>query len=154
MATPPLTARILELLTLFNRQKTDLPDGLLHADCVFRLNGLAYHEHLGRPPDDPLVRLVGCGPAGYRFLLAAVRHAILEPRVALEQDTVQESGDGAARTLAARATLTGTLRGHPEASPTTCEITVHTGDDGTVRELSVLMGDADVERLLTARKRP
>ncbi len=58
----PLSSDLLALLTLFNGQKTDLPDGVLHKDCVFRLNGRAYHETLGRPTSDPLVRLVGCGP--------------------------------------------------------------------------------------------
>ena len=53
----PLSTDLLALLSLFNRQKTDLPDGVLHKDCVFRLNGRAYHETLGRPAADPLVRL-------------------------------------------------------------------------------------------------
>src|SRR5438045_2651773 len=106
----PLQSDVVDLISLFNRQKSDLPDGLLHKDCVFRLNGRAYHEQLGRPPGDPLVRLVGCGAAGYRFILTALRYGMEEPRVALHDGSIRHATDGDGSHLEARGNLTGTLR--------------------------------------------
>jgi hypothetical protein len=150
----PIRSDLLELVALFNRQKTDLPDGVLHKDCVFRLNGRAYHEHLGRSSADPLVRLIGCGPAGYRFVVAALRHAVLEPRVALHEATVRERTVATGADLQARGTLTGQLRG--STSPFSAEFLVEAAADrgGHVSEIAVTLGDPDVERLLAARGRP
>jgi hypothetical protein len=86
----PLTS----LVSLFNAGKADLPDGALHKNCVFRLNGRAYHEHLGWPPSEPLVRLIGCGPAGYRFLLTALRYALPDAKVTLYGEHATERRQG------------------------------------------------------------
>ena len=112
----PLSSDLLALLTLFNGQKTDLPDGVLHKDCVFRLNGRAYHDTLGRPISDPLVRLVGCGPAGYRFILAALRHAIDEPRASLHEGSAVEHVTADGTRVHARGTLSGTSVARPVRS--------------------------------------
>lgn len=149
----PLLTPLLELVTLFNRQKTDLPDGLLRKDCVFRLNARAYHEHLGRPPSDPLVRLVGCGPAGYRFVLAAVRYAVEQPRLTLREDTVVEASADGMATLRARGRIDGVLRGTEPPFAAEFSVIVHADAESRLRELAVTMGDADVELLLAARGR-
>jgi hypothetical protein len=144
---------MLELLALFNAQKSDLPDNLLHNSCVFRLNGRAYHEHLGRPPADPLVRLIGCGPAGYRFLLTAVRYTMDEPRLTIDEHSLAERDEDDERSLSVRATVTGALRGGDDRFESTCQVEARAGADGRLRELSVMMGDADVARLIAARHR-
>lgn len=151
MTTPPLSDRINDLLSLFNRQTVDLPDRLLHNDCVFRLNGLAYHEHLGRPVSDPIVRLIGCGPAGYRFLLTALRYAVREPQLSVVETGVATRTDGS-QLVSVRGTLTGTLRGETTSSAAACEVSLQASGDGWVHEIAVLMGDADVERLRNARQ--
>jgi hypothetical protein len=151
MTTPPLSDRINDLLSLFNRQTVDLPDRLLHNNCVFRLNGVAYHEHLGRPVSDPIVRLIGCGPAGYRFLLTSLRYAVREPNLQVERTDVASREDGS-QVVSVRGTLTGTLRGETKSSSAACEVTVLADEDGWVHEIAVLMGDADVERLRHARQ--
>jgi hypothetical protein len=150
----PLTTDVLELVALFNGQKTDLPDGVLSKHCVFRLNGRAYHEHLGRPPDDPLVRLIGCGAAGYRFVLTAVRRAMHEPRIALHEGSIVEAPLEPGARLQARGTLSGRLRGGPEG-PFAVEflIEVFASADGQVGEMAATLGDADVEILLDARRK-
>jgi hypothetical protein len=145
---------VLELITLFNRQKTDLPDGVLRKDCVLRLNGRAYHEQLGRSPQDPLVRLIGCGPAGYRFVLSALRHAVREPRLTLQEPSVAEESTGHGSRLRARGTLSGRLRGRGDAVAIEFLLDVEADDAGRVRELATTLGDADVELLLEARQRP
>jgi hypothetical protein len=149
----PLHTDVLELVELFNRQKTDLPDAVLHRDCVFRLNGRAYHEHLGRPPDDPLVRLIGRGPAGYRFILAALRHAMHEPRVALHEASVVERPLHPGARLQARGTLSGRLRGAERRFSAEFSIEVLASREGQVAEMAATLGDADVEILLEARRK-
>ncbi len=151
MTTPPFSDRVNDLLSLFNRQTVDLPDGLVHNDCIFRLNGLAYHEHLGRPVTDPIVRLIGCGPAGYRFLLTGLRYAIREPHLSVDRTDVATRADGS-QVVSVRGTLTGTLRGETKSSAAACEVSVRASGDGWVHEIAVLMGDADVERLRNARQ--
>ena len=154
MSRPPgrLASRLSELVDLFNAQKTDLPDGALHKDCVFRLNGRAYHEHLGRPPTDPLIRLIGCGPAGYRLLLGALRYAAGTPRLRLHANQVEEAmrADHGA-VLTARATLSGELRTTHEKFVSECSLALSAEPSGAIRELAVTMGDPDVEMLLMAR---
>jgi len=151
MTTPPLLDRVNDLLALFNRQTVDLPDKLVHNDCVFRLNGLAYHEHLGRPVSDPIVRLIGCGPAGYRFLLTALRYAVREPHLAVDETHVATHEDGT-QAVSVRGTLAGTLRAETASSSAALELTLLAAEDGWVHEIAVLMGDADVERLRHARQ--
>ena len=77
----PSTAQAIErlerLVAQFNSGSLDLPDGLLDRNAVFRLNGVAYEDTMGRPAGDPLVRLVARGPAAYRFLSRA---ALRRPR--------------------------------------------------------------------------
>ena len=149
----PLGPRIVELVSLFNAQKSDLPAAVVHNTCVFRLNGRAYHEHLGRPATDPLVRLIGCGPAGYRFLLTALRYAMTGPRLTLDQGTLDEQTSGKEHVISVRAVLSGMLRGEQEPFVAAGLITARAEADGQLRELAVMLGDADVERLLAARRR-
>ncbi len=154
MPLSALAARVLELVALFNRQTQDLPGGLLDKDCTFTLNGRAYHDHLGRPATDPIVRLVGCGPAGYRFLTTALRYAIATPRVMLEESSLMEAVDAdQGRTFSSDGVLSGTLRGDVEPSYAPFHLTVKASAGGTVRQIAVLLGDADCERILAARRR-
>jgi hypothetical protein len=142
------------LISLFNAGKVDLPDGALHKDCVFRLNGRAYHEHLGRSARDPLVRLVGCGPAGYRFIITALRYALSEPRVVLYDDLARERRrDRDTVELTRRAGLFGFLRGGREPFRAECELTVREDVHGCIHEIAVTMGDPDVELIMAARRR-
>jgi hypothetical protein len=151
---PPavLTRHLLALAALFNRQSADLPDGVLRNDCVLRLNGRAYHEHLGRPPTDPLVRLVGCGPAGYRFVVSALRYALGQPRLALDEATVREDVVADGRRLHAVGRLTGVLRGTAVAFASECALDLSSDPEGRILEIGATAGDADVERIMAARR--
>ena len=149
----PLCGQVADLVTLFNRQKQDLPERSLHKDCVFRLNGRAYHEQLGRPPTDPLIRLIGCGPAGYRLLVGALRYAAGAPELFVHADQLREVMHAdRERTLTVRATLTGRFRHTHQTFNAECDLTVTADQSGSIREIAVTMGDPDVELLLAARR--
>ena len=100
----------------------------------------------------PVARiLIGCGPAGYRFLLTAIRYAVREPQLAVDETHIDALEDGT-QAVSVRGTLTGTLRGETTSSAAALELTLLASEDGWVREIAVLMGDADVERLRHARQ--
>jgi hypothetical protein len=139
-----------QLVVLFNEQAADLPHMAIHKDCVFRLNGVAYHEQLGRPASDPIVRLIGCGPAAYRLLLTGIRYAVNGPR--LEDVAIDDDDDRAPHTATLHASLTGHLRSSNRAFTTMLQLRATATLDGQISELSVTMGDADVEMLLAARR--
>jgi hypothetical protein len=145
--------RFTSLISLFNAGKVDLPEGALHKNCVFRLNGRAYHEHLGWPPSDPLVRLIGCGPAGYRFILTALRYALPDARVTLRGDHATEHRQGRDEVeVCRRAELSGTLRGGHRIFRAECELTLREDLHGCIHEIAVTIGDPDLELILTARR--
>lgn len=148
-----LTSYLTELVALFNAQKTDLPRDAIHKNCVFRLNGRAYHETLGRPVEDPLVRLIGCGPAAYRLLLTAVRHAIAHPRLVLEPLQGAEQHQRGESRLSTRAVLHGALRGSAVPLRAECALALQGDAQGHIHEIAVTMGDADVELIVAARHR-
>jgi len=147
-----LTSYLTELVAQFNAQKADLPRDAIHKDCVFRLNGRAYHETLGRPIEDPLIRLIGCGPAAYRLLLTALRYAVANPRLVLEPVLPEEQQRGES-SLSARAVLTGALRGTAVPLRAECALAIRGDVQGHIREIAVTMGDADVELIAAARQR-
>lgn len=139
-------SRVAEWVVAFNRGSLDLPDGLLHRDAVFRLNGVAYEDTLGRPASDPLVRLVARGPGGYRLLAKGLQYALGTPEVALRDFEIQ-------RGLATGyADLTGELRDSGEAWEATADIAMTVDIEGRVTELAVQMASSSVARLQQARQ--
>jgi hypothetical protein len=81
VAGPSVTAQLDELIALFNRRSMDLPDGLFDRRTQFLLNGTPFEAMLGRFPADPLVLMIARGPAGYRFAIKAMQHAVPDARV-------------------------------------------------------------------------
>jgi hypothetical protein len=104
-----LLDRLSALVELFGRGSLDLPDGVLTHDTSFSLNGVAYDATLGRPANDPLARLVGRGPGGYRFLLKALRFALPDARLAI--GVLERTSLDSGCRLAGGGQLAGTLRG-------------------------------------------
>jgi hypothetical protein len=141
-------ARIAEWVAYVNRGSLDLPDGLLHRQASFRLNGVAYEDMMGRPVSDPLVRLVARGQGAYRLLLTAVRYALTAPEVAVRDIDVS-------RGLAtAHVDLTGTLRDTGETWTTSCDLALVVDVDGHITEMGVQMDPAAVARIQRARSAP
>lgn len=103
-----LTVRLDELVGLFNRRSLDLPDGLFDRRARFLLNGTAFEEMLGRSATDPLVLMIARGPAGYRFAVKALQHAVPDARIERGEDVTEGDEPG---TMTASFRLAGRLRG-------------------------------------------
>jgi hypothetical protein len=106
-AGPPLTAQLDELIGLFNRRSLDLPDGLFDRRTQFLLNGKPFEAMLGRSAADPLVLMIARGPAGYRFAMKALQHAV--PDAHLERGEIEAFTEPQTWMVPLR--LSGRLRG-------------------------------------------
>jgi hypothetical protein len=107
-ANPALAARLDDLVALFNRRSLDLPDGLFDRRTQFLLNGTPFEAMLGRPPADPLVLMIARGPAGYRFAVKALQHAL--PAARVERGELVQ-GDDETGSVTVPLWLSGRLRG-------------------------------------------
>ena len=147
MLTPgEFVGRMTEWVAAFNRSSLDLPDRTLHKDAVFRLNGRAYDDTLGRPTTDPLVRLVTRGPGGYRLLVKALQYTLIAPEIALRDFEIQ-------RGLATgHVDLSGRLRDTGEVWVGSADLAMTVDVDGRVTEIAVQMDPDRVARLQQARQ--
>ncbi len=145
-----LADRLALLAQAFNEQRLDVPSGLLDRACVFRLNGVAYEDTMGRPVSDPIVRLVARGPAGYRFLAQALRYAIPDARVLIE-DVVPADAGG--RLASATVAVEGTPRGSSAPWRAGVAVALVIGAEGLVQELAAMMEERHVEAIREARRR-
>jgi hypothetical protein len=147
--TTLLIDRLSALVALFGRGSLDLPDGALTPNTVYRLNGVAYDETLGRP-NDPLARLVGRGPGGYRFLLKALRFALPDARLAIGA-LDRTPTDGGCR-LAGVGHLEGTLRGSGGAFGEDVGLAFSFDDAGRLIAIDAELAAPQVARLQAARQ--
>ena len=150
VATTILLDRLSALVALFDRGSLDLPDGMLTHDTVFSLNGLAYDAALGRPASDPLARLVGRGPGGYRFLLKALRFALPDVRLAI--GSLERTSLDTGCRLAGDGQLSGTLRGTGEAFTSDVGLTFTFDDIGRLIAIDAELDAAAVARIHAARQ--
>ena len=142
--------RIARLVALFNEGSLDVPDGLIARTCVFRLNGVAYEETMGRPVSDPLVRLVSRGPAAYRLLSQALRYAAPDVRVRLERVMAPAGADGGLVT--GTAYLEGTLRGG-EPLKARAAVALVADAQGALAEMAAVLDEQHLIALAKARER-
>ena len=133
-----LADRVAVLVAAFNTGSLDVPEGLFDANCVFRLNGTAYEDTLGRPVTDPIVRLVGRGLAAYRFLAQALRYAVPDCRISVER--------GVGR-------LEGTPRGESAARCIDAAFRLRADDRDRLTEVAVVVAAADLDAISRARAR-
>jgi hypothetical protein len=145
MTPGEFAARVAEWVAAFNRGSLDLPEGMLHKDAVFRLNGVAYEDTLGRPATDPLVRLVARGAGGYRLLAKALQYTLGTPDVALRNLDVRYG------LATGHIDLSGMLRDTGEALVTNADVAMTIDIDGHVTELAIQMDQDVVARLQQAR---
>ena len=147
MLTPgEFVSRLTEWVDAFNRGSLDLPDGVLHRDAVFRLNGRAYEDTLGRPPTDPIVRLLARGPGGYRLLVKALQYTLTAPAIALRDFEIRHGlGTG-------HVDLTGHLRDTGDPWVSNADLAMTVDIDGRVTEIAVQMDPECVARLQQARQ--
>lgn len=143
-----LLARLAPLLDSLKRGRLDVPDGLLDRNAAFSLNGTPYEALLGRDPDDPLIRLIARGPAGYRFAAQALIRALGTPDLTV--DRLDEVMPGYEMT----ATLAGVLRGANEAFRCPVILRLTTTLTGAIATADVVIDPAVLARLDRARSQP
>ncbi|MGE0393759.1 MAG: hypothetical protein AB7I25_09895 [Vicinamibacterales bacterium] len=144
----PLRERLTALTDALKRGRLDVPDGLLDRNAAFSLNGTPYETLLGRDPDDPLIRLIARGPAGYRFAAQALIRALGTPDLAIDRF------DDAAPGYELTATLSGTLRGTTDAVRCPVILRLTTTLTGAIASADVVMEPAVLTRLDAARSLP
>ena len=145
-----LIQRLDELVALFNRRSMDLPDGLFDRRTQFLLNGTAFEAMLGRAPDDPLVLMIARGPAGYRFAIKALQHALPDARV---QRGDIEDAVAPDEAFAVSLWLSGHGRGQGEPLETVARARVTVGTTGAVIRADVAIDPGVVNVLREARLR-
>ncbi len=140
-----LLARLDQLLAYVNRRLLDVPDGLLDRDAHFLLNGVPYETMLGRSTDDPLVRLIARGPAGYRFAMTALLHAM--EALHLERGPFTESAEGATGVVM----LAGRLRGTTEPFEQVVDVALESNAAARIARAEITIPEGALTALRTAR---
>ena len=148
-ANATLIARVTDLVALFNRKSLDLPDGLFDRQTQFLLNGTPFEAMLGRSPSDPLVLMIARGPAGYRFAIKALQHAIPDARVEIGE----VEGTGQAEACVVPLWLSGQLRGTRSPVDVVVRVSVGATEAGSVTRADALIDPAMLEPIRQARLR-
>jgi hypothetical protein len=145
MAPSLLLQRLDELIACFNRRVMDVPEGLFDRNARFTLNGVAFEAMLGRGDDDPLIRMIARGAAGYRFAAKPLLRA-LETVLVSRMDF--DEGDGRAR---GRLALRGTLRGSGAVLDEPVAVDLALTPAGAITQAHVLIGERALDRIRVAR---
>jgi hypothetical protein len=140
-----LEARVEQLLAYFNRGILDVPDDLFDKNAVLILNGVPYEMRLGRNADDPLVRLIARGAAGYRFIAQALLRAL--DRASATVGTLGTGSDVASGTIL----LQGWLRGSNDRLEEVLDISMTLTPRGAIQSVNVSMREETIARLKEAR---
>jgi hypothetical protein len=146
-----VTARVDELVALFNRRSLDLPDGLFDRRTQFLLNGTPFEAMLGRPPGDPLVLMIARGPAGYRFAIKARQHAVPDARV--ERGAVEGNVDAAPTAAVVPLWLSGRLRVTDQPLQTLLRVSIVVNARGTITQADAAFDPDVLGQLREARLR-
>ena len=149
-ADPILIARIDELITLFNRRSMDIPDGLFDRRTQFVLNGTPFEAMLGRAADDPLVLMIARGPAGYRFAIKALQHALPDARVQRGDPEGPAITGGA---VVVPLTVSGHVRGDRQPVDIAAPVRIVLGASGAMARAEATVDAAVVATLRAARLR-
>src|SRR5688500_656042 len=108
---PTVMDAVDRVVEYFNKRTLDLPDGLFDRRTQFVINGAPFETLLGRAPDDPLILMLARGPAGYRFAIKALQHAVPDAKVS--RAAVNATAQSPRIDVVLR--LTGNLRGSGDA---------------------------------------
>jgi hypothetical protein len=149
VADPSVTARLDELIALFNRKSLDLPDGLFNRRTQFLLNGTPFEAMLGRSAADPLVLMIARGPAGYRFAIKALQHAIADARI--ELGTIEDAGEPEACVVPLW--LSGQLRGTGSRIDAVVRVSLNASATGIVTRADARIDPATLDPIREARLR-
>lgn len=145
MSSTRLRDQLDGLIACFNRRVMDVPDQLFDRNAQFTLNGRTFESMLGRADDDPLVRMIARGAAGYRFAAKPLLHA-LETALVSRMD-FNADADHARAVLALR----GTLRGTGAVLDEMVTVDLALTPAGSVRRADVMIGEGALDRIRSAR---
>jgi hypothetical protein len=151
-ADATLTTKLDALIGLFNRKGMDLPDRLFDKRTQFVLNGAPFETLLGQPSTDPLVLMIARGPAGYRFAMKGLQHAIPDARV--ERGELDETLVDGVRRVTGQLWLGGHVRGSGTAIDTVIDVSLDVADAGTVVMAAVTVAEPALNEIRAARLRP
>jgi hypothetical protein len=151
-ADESLTAKLDSLITLFNRKGMDLPDGLFDRRTQFVLNGAPFETLLGQPPTDPLVLMIARGPAGYRFAIKGLQHAV--PDALVERGELHDTMVDGVRRVIGQLWLGGHLQGTGEAIDAVIDVALDVEPGGIVRVAATTVPEPALDALRAARLRP
>jgi hypothetical protein len=141
-----ITESLDALVAAFNRGSLDVPAHLFTPGTTFSLNGRSYESILGGSPDDPLIRLLARGAAGYRTAAKALQYALQRPTVTVES----LSGPDASGLRTASIRLQGELRhaAEPFAGEATLRLTCRHDE---LTSVDVICAEDDLARIAASR---
>lgn len=140
-----LTADVDRVIAYFNARTLDLPDGFFARKTQFVINGAPFETLLGQSPNDPLILMLARGPAGFRFTIKALQHAIPDAKVERGEIT---SGP---QSLAVQLWLSGALRGTAETVNTVVAVTLRLAAAGHVEIAEATVEPAVLDKIRHAR---
>jgi hypothetical protein len=134
------------LIASFNRGSLDVPSGLFTARTAYTLNNRTYESILGGSPDDPLIRLLARGVAGYRTAAKALQYAL--QGAVMSVDSLSEPDASGVRT--ASICVEGQLRhtGEPFAARALLRLV---STDRELASVDVSCPEGDLARLAEGR---
>ena len=144
-----LIAPVDQVIAYFNARKLDLPDGFFDRRTQFTINGAPFETLLSSTPNDPLVLMLARGPAGYRFTVKAVQHAIPDSKV----DRGELATDGDPFKITTKLWLSGTLRGSGEKLNALISIVLRLTPSGGVEAVDAFVDPAELGKIRQARLR-
>ena len=134
------------LVAAFNRASLDVPANLFTARTTFALNGRSYESILGGSPDDPLIRLLARGAAGYRTAAKALQYSLQRPLIVVE--SLSESDASGVRTASIR--VEGELRDSNEPFSTVATLRLR-DTHGELTSVDVICAEHDLARIAASR---
>jgi len=146
-AQETLIAHVDQVIDYFNKRRLDLPDGFFDRKAQFLVNGATFESLLSATPNDPLVMMLARGPAGYRFTVKAIQHAITDARL----ECVEIASDSARAMM--QLWLSGTLRGTAEKINVRVSVMLQLTHSGGVSIAEATIDPAELQKIREARLR-
>ena len=136
-----------QVIEYFNRRKLDLPDGFFNRRAQFIVNGATFESLLSATPNDPLVMMLARGPAGYRFTVKALQHAVPDAKIE-RGEIISEPAK-----ITTKVWLSGALRGSGEKIDVLAGIVLQLTDTGEVSIAEATIDPVELEKIREARLR-
>ena len=143
-----LTGAIDQVIAFFNARRMDLPDGFFDRKTQFVINGAPFETLLGQPPNDPLILMLSRGPAGYRFTVTGLQHAVRNAHI--DRGDLDAVGDPSK--VKTQLWLSGQLRDTGEPVNVMIAVTLTLTAAGSVEIASASMDEPTLEKIRQARR--